>query len=75
MRTRKPLPGYQHRLIMAAPELAAMAGISNCMIQHNGTCAVFQRRPYDCVPDITVLNGDTLLLIDEQGAVSSTRKQ
>ena len=45
------------------------------MIQHDATCAVFQRRPYDCVPDITVLNGDTLLLIDEQGAVSSTRKQ
>ena len=66
---RKPLPGYQHRLLAAAPELATMRGVSHATIQHDGGCAIFQRQGCTCVPDISIVpvNGGSVLLIDERG--------
>ena len=40
-----------------------IAGISHCMIQHDGTCASFQRHPCTVRAAYLVLNGDNLLLI------------
>jgi hypothetical protein len=62
-RNCKALPGYQHRLLAATPELATLRGISHCMIEHDDGCGSFQRHPCTCVPHISVVNGDNLLLI------------
>ena len=71
-RARKPLPGYQHRLLAAA---SIMRGVSHAVVEHDHCCAIFQRHPCNCVPDIAIGNGDTLLVVDAQGAVSRTGKQ
>jgi hypothetical protein len=77
MRTRNPLRGYQHRLLAAASDLAAMRGVSHAVVQHDGTCTIFQRQACNCVPDISIspVNGDGVLVIDEHGTVSRTGKQ
>jgi hypothetical protein len=74
---RKAMRGYQHRLIAAAPELATMRGVSHCMVQHDDGCAIFQRHPCNCVPDISIIpaDGASVLLIDEQGRARRTGRQ
>jgi hypothetical protein len=74
---RKPLPGYQHRLLAAAPAMAALPGLSHVMVQHDDGCAIFRRHPCDCVPDISVLpaTGGSVLLVDAHGEVSRTGRQ
>jgi hypothetical protein len=74
---RAPKPGYQHRLLAAAPELAAMPGVSHCMIQHDDGCAVFQRQPCNCVPDISIVpgSGGSVLVIDERDQARRSNRQ
>ncbi|MET4236215.1 hypothetical protein ABIB83_008730 [Bradyrhizobium sp. I1.8.5] len=74
---RKPLPGYRDRLLAAAPELAATPGVSHAMVLHDDACAIFQRGPCTCVPDIaiTTMTGGSVLLIDEQGRARRTGRQ
>ena len=74
---RKAMPGYPHRLLAAAPDLAAMRGVSQCMVQHDDGCAIFQRRPCNCVPDISIVpaTGDSVYTIDEQGNARRSSKQ
>jgi hypothetical protein len=69
-RNCKALPGYQHRLLAATPELATLRGISHCMIKHDDGCGSFQRHPCTCVPHISVVNGDNLLLIGRSRSAS-----
>jgi hypothetical protein len=74
-RARKAMPGYQHRLLAAAPELATTRGISHATIQHDGNCAIFQRQACNCVPDISIVNGGGVLVIDERGQAHRTNRQ
>jgi hypothetical protein len=76
-KARKPQPGYRHRLIAAAPDLAAMPGVSHATILHDGTCAIFQRHPCNCVPDISIIpaDGGSVLLIDAHGQASRSNRQ
>jgi hypothetical protein len=71
------MSGYLHRLLAAAPDLAAVPGVSNCVVEHDNTCAIFQRGLCDCTPDIaiTTMTGGSVLVIDEQGAASKVLKQ
>ena len=69
--------GYRHRLIAAAPDLAAMRGVSCCEVSHYDDCTIFQRRVCNCVPDISIIpvTGDSVLLIDEQGRARAAKRQ
>jgi hypothetical protein len=67
--------GFQHRLFAAASDLAALRGVSNCMIEHDNDCAIFQRQACNCVPEISITNDGSVLVIDAQGVVSKTGKE
>ncbi|MET4345686.1 hypothetical protein AB7Z32_21345 [Bradyrhizobium sp. 482_C4_N1_1] len=54
-----------------------MPGVMNCTVEHDGDCAIFQRGPCTCTPDIaiTTMTGGSVLLIDEQGRARRTGRQ
>jgi hypothetical protein len=76
-RARKAMPGYKQRLVTAAPDLATMPGVSQAMILHDDACAIFQRRPCTCVPDISIIpaTGGSVLVIDAHGQTHRTKRQ
>jgi hypothetical protein len=74
-KTRKPLPGYQHRLLAVAPDLATMRGVSHAMVLHDDGCAIFQRQACTCTPDISIVNGGSVVVIDERGQTHKSSRQ
>ena len=63
-------PGYVHRLI-AAQEALAQAGagtVSHLFVHHAPECAIYTSRgECSCTPEMSLHDGEKIMLIDEDG--------
>ena len=68
-------PGYIHRILAAQRNgaLAPTPGVHFTTIEHDAGCGIYRGGCCDCVPDISVADGVTV--IDERGGVSRTSRQ
>jgi hypothetical protein len=66
-RAKKPQTGYMHRLLAARFNGSLPDGVFATSVQHDNWCQIYQGRACTCVPDITAVDGDTVVTIDESG--------
>jgi hypothetical protein len=43
------------------------AGVHDVMVEHDDWCGVFHGRGCDCVPNVSITNDDTVVIVDEHG--------
>jgi hypothetical protein len=68
-RARRRQTGYTHRLLAAQEAIGRVGAgtVAHLVIHHAPDCAIYTDCECNCVPDMSLHDGEKIMLIDEDG--------